>query len=1182
MFERTSILSRHAVIRNRLKLRRSCLLPFIHLRSRSAFSLCEGAIPCKRLPVLAKSMRQPAIAMTDNNNIFGGLEFSKACFAEGIQPIIGSIVTLFTPSGNFDPDQKDELVLLCQNEAGYRNLSWLVSKGHLDSPEPGVPMVSIEALQGHSDGLIALWGGRQSSLDVSLNGKDLSEIAIKNLSIFKKLFENRLYVEIQRCGEPGDSLRETLAKKVAMESSLPIVATNDVYFAHQKDHLAQDVLQCIGTGRYELEDDRPKLSNQHYLKSSSEMAELFSDLPEAIEATVEIAQRCAYRVWFQDPILPVFPLEADRSADDELRRRAFLGFEDRFRGVLDRLGEEEASIQKSKYLERLEYELSVIKGMGFSGYFLIVSDFMVWTKDQGIPIGVRGSGATSIVAWCMYITQLDPVRFDLVFERFLNPERVSLPDFDIDFCQDRRSEVIQYVQTKYGKDCVAQIITFGKLQAKAAVRDVGRVIGTPYPLVERISKYVGDAKNLTVAREQEPDLASLLQRDDQARRCYDIAKSVEGLYRHASTHAAGVIIADRPVVEILPLYKDPNAEMPVTQFHFKDAESVGLVKFDFLGLRTLTIIAGAVDMVKERTGETIKIDELTFDDAPVYEMLQTGDTTGVFQLESAGMKDLLKRLKPTAIEQLIALISLYRPGPMDSIPSYIARANDDEVVEYDHPSLTGVLEETYGIITYQEQVMQIARDLGGYSLGEADLLRRAMGKKIVSEMQKHKAKFCSGAAERGVSEPIANTIFEKCAKFAGYGFNKGHAAAYAQVSYQTAHLKYHHKIEFYASCMTVDSDSVDRLYTYVKELRGLDIPVIGPDINKSSSKFTIIDTPKPSICYSLSALKGVGAGIIDAIVHEREKNGPFKSVEDVFVRCGGINAPASVWSKLVDAGAFDSLYGDRRAIRKSLKKLVVTGTEISSRRSSNQSGLFGNEEDVPLILPPNRGSTINQCDLDCELEAFGFFFSGHPVELLHPFIDADRTSLIADANAKAVGKKVIECLCNIGAVQKRRSAKTGNPYAFVQLSDQSGDLEVLAFANILDSYADLLVPKQNVLAQIEIDFSEERERYSLIGLRPVTSAFKELSSLDLRLPKAKDINLEVQDLAEIISTLDLGHTPLLLRMKLDDGRKVTLSLGRPIRVDDQAVSSLADFIDYGSEREDHKDFHKTGMHVLHH
>jgi DNA polymerase-3 subunit alpha len=801
---------------------------FVHLHVHSSYSLLEGALTITRLAELAKKDRQPALALTDSDNMFGALEFSEKLAGSGIQPIVGCAIAIdFGDLENRNPAADQiwpRLVLLAADERGYRSLMRLCSRAYLDTAAHERPHIKAHWLDDATAGLIALSGGSGGPLDHAIIAGQ-NPIALARCEALQNLFADRFYIELQRHGMQSERIAEPALIDLAYARGLPLVATNEPFFATGEDHEAHDALLCIAEGKLIADAERRQLSPEHRFKSRAEMAALFADLPEALEATVEIAQRCMFRPRTLAPILPRFTAgcaekqKGDQEAD-ELRRAARAGLEKRLARHGTALGH-----TVEGYAERLDFELGVIVNMKYAGYFLIVADFIQWAKAQGIPVGPgRGSGAGSLVAYALTITDLDPIRFGLLFERFLNPERISMPDFDIDFCQDRRDEVIRYVQGKYGRDQVAQIITFGTLQARGVLRDVGRVLQMPYGQVDKLCKLVPQNPtnpiSLGRAIDDEPRLQAARDSEPVVRRAFDIAQKLEGLTRHASTHAAGIVIGDRALTELVPLYRDPKSLMPVTQYNMKWVEKAGLVKFDFLGLKTLTVLDLAVKLVRRR-GIEIDLSNLPLDDAKTYEMLARGETVGVFQVESAGMRRALVDMRPDRFEDLIVLVALYRPGPMANIPTYCARKLGHERTDYLHPKLEPILKATYGIITYQEQVQQIARDLAGYSLGRADILRRAMGKKDRKEMASQRDSFVSGAVERGIGRADAEVIFDTCAKFAEYGFNKSHSAPYALLTYQTAYMKANYPVEFMAASMTLDMGDTDKL----AEFRAVDQPV---------------------------------------------------------------------------------------------------------------------------------------------------------------------------------------------------------------------------------------------------------------------------------------------------------------------------------------------------------------------
>ncbi len=838
------------------------LSPFIHLKSRTSYSPLEGAIKIGEVISLCKENDMPAVAITDSANLFGSMHFSMDCAKAGIQPIIGCILRISSDNAN-DKEAEYKLPVLVQNEAGYNNLLKLVSISYIENEEKP-SYLSFHHLAHYSEGLIALSGGVDGMIEQALITNRREE-AEKNLHTLAEIFKDRFYIELNRHGLDAQKNIEESLIELAYANEIPLVATNDVYFSDRDMFEAHDALMCIASGRLVEDDDRPKLNEEYYFKSGEEMQELFSDIPEAIENTVNIAKRCGYMSPCRKPLLPSSSDDDLFDEEKEFERLAREGLDKRLEATNGGVAPLE------EYKTRLEYELGIIKKMEFPGYFLIVSDFIRWAKKHDIPVGPgRGSGAGSVVAWALEITDLDPLKYGLIFERFLNPERVSMPDFDIDFCQERRAEVIHYVQEKYGADKVAQIITFGKLQSRIVLRDVGRVLNMPYGKVDRISKLIpfnpANPVNLAQAIELEPQLQEEIDNDEEIAKMVEIGLKLEGLNRHCGTHAAGVVIGDRQLDELLPLYKDPNSDMPVVQYSMKYAEEAGLVKFDFLGLKTLSVIAQTVKFIKRRD-IIIDIAHLPENDEKTYKMLSKGDSMGVFQLESSGMQDVLQRMKPDTLEDIIALVSLYRPGPMDNIPTYIACKHGKEKPNYMHPLMENILKETFGVIIYQEQVMEVAQKLGGYTLGGADILRRAMGKKIHAEMEKQREVFVSGSVKNNIDKGTASGIFDLIAKFAGYGFNKSHAAAYAVISYQTAYLKAHYPVEFFAASMNYDMGNTDKLGAFIEEAKKNGIDVLPPDINKSYAYFAVEDG---AIRYALGALKNVGIEAVEEMVRIRE------------------------------------------------------------------------------------------------------------------------------------------------------------------------------------------------------------------------------------------------------------------------------------------------------------------------
>ncbi len=1065
---------------------------FVHLRVHSAYSLSEGAVRIEDLVSLCRQSRMPAVAVTDSGNLFGAMEFAVYASRAGIQPVIGTLLAVGDAPrqrGRHE-DEPAPLLLLAQNETGYRNLLELVSASFLEVSGPEAPHVEWRRLDGCTDGLIALSGGPRGPVGRALaDGR--TEAARQLLDRLKGLFPGRLYVELMRHGDGGRSAEEEAAVDLAYALDLPLAATNDVHFGVEDDYEAHDALLCIASSRRVEEEDRPRLTPDHRFKTAAEMRALFADLPEAADNTLVIARRCAFMPTESAPILPAYDAGVDEAG--ELRRLAREGLEARLaRHVFPHgAGEEDAKA----YRDRLEYELDVIVDMNFPGYFLIVSEFIRWAREQGIPVGPgRGSGAGSVTAWALQITDLDPLRWGLLFERFLNPERVSMPDFDIDFCQDRRDEVIAHVQRRYGHDRVAQIITFGKLQARAALRDVGRVLGMPFGQVDRISKLVphnpANPPRLADAVANEPALLTMRDEDETVGQLIHLALKLEGLYRHASTHAAGVVIADRPLQQIAPLYRDRgSSDIPAVQFSMKWAEAAGLVKFDFLGLKTLTVLEDTRKILAAK-GIDLDLLQLPLDDNKTFEMLSRGDTVGVFQMEGAGMRDMLKKLKPSRFEDLIAVVALYRPGPMENIPSYIKRKHGREEISYMYESLQPILEETYGIVIYQEQVMQIAQVLSGYTLGAADLLRRAMGKKIQSEMDAQRQTFIDGAIARGVDTRLAEKIFNLVDKFAGYGFNKSHAAAYALIAYQTAWLKANHPVEFMAASMTLELGNIDKLAPLLRELDRLDIALLPPDVQRSGAAFRVEETPEaPAIRYALAAVKSVGRAAMEAVESERRAGGPFKDPFDFAGRMGPRALNSRLLEKLAEAGAFDSLEENRAQMFAGAEMLMRHAAVEEEERTTNQTNLFGAVEDLaPDLKLPNAPSWRPMERLQHEFDATGFYLSAHPLDEYRRYfqrLGIEPIRALPDLvrrgrNAARIAGTVLS--------RQERTSKRGNRFAFVTVSDSSGQSEIAVFSEVLASARTLLDAGKPLLFACEAALDGEDVRLTAKSVEPLDAA----------------------------------------------------------------------------------------------
>ncbi len=1136
---------------------------FIHLRVHTEHSLLEGAVPVKKLVGLAAAQGMPAVAVTDTNNLFAALEFAVLAKDAGVQPIIGCQVALA-----HDPAQPGErprlpapVVLLAQSEAGWLNLMKLNSCLYIGKGGQ-LPQVTVEELEAHAGGLICLTGGAEGPLgQFYRNGQ-----APRARALAERLaaaFGDRLYIELQRHPAEGGALPEAerLAERplveLAYDMGLPLVATNDVYFPKADLYEAHDALICIAEGAYvDQQAPRRRLTPQHYFKTEAEMAALFADLPEALANTVEIARRCAYAPSKRKPILPRF-------ADDEveeLRRQAWEGLERRLSVI-------PLAATREEYEDRLRFELSIIEKMGFPGYFLIVADFIQWAKKQGIPVGPgRGSGAGSLVAYALTITDLDPLRYALLFERFLNPERVSMPDFDIDFCMDRREQVIHYVQGKYGRDRVGQIITFGALLSKAAVRDVGRVLQLSYGHVDRLSKMIPvegvKPVSITKALADEPRLREAAK-EEVVGRLLQYAEKIEGLLRNASTHAAGVVIGDRPLDELVPLYQDPRSDMPATQFNMKWVEAAGLVKFDFLGLKTLTVIQNAVDLIRGQgrhlhlaadgtqlydppAGAVDDIGTIPLDDRRTYELYASARTVAVFQVESSGMMDALRRMRPTCIEDIVALVALYRPGPMENIPAYCEVKNGVRPLESIHPTIDFILAETQGIIVYQEQVMQIAQVMAGYSLGGADLLRRAMGKKIAEEMAKERPKFIEGCARtHGIDAKKAGEVFDLLEKFANYGFNKSHAAAYAVVSYQTGWLKANHPVEFMAAVMNCDIHLTDKLALYKRELDRMGIETVPPCVNRSLATFGVAEG---KVVYALGALKNVGVEAMNLIVAARRgAHQPLRasSPDDAAMKAGGLEErPFTTLfdlarrvdlkrvgkrplEMLARAGAFDRLEPNRARVFEGLDALVAYSAAVHEARASAQVSLFGaSGEDIPEPRLPWRDDWLPVERLAEEHQAIGFYLSGHPLDDYMPSLRRRQVQTLAQVTeAVERGPLVAKMAGAVSARQERKSAR-GNRFAFVALSDPTGLYEVTVFSDTLEAGRQFLEPGCNVVLTVEATAEGDSVKLLARAVQPVDAVADTAPSSGLR------VHIARPEAAE-------GVAALLARLAAEPGRRST-------------------------------------------
>jgi len=1135
---------------------------FIHLRVHSAYSLLEGALQLGAIVGHALKDNCPAVAVTDTNNLFGALEFAQKATKDGIQPIMGCQVDL-SFSGEPADGPRDRrragpemapVVLIAANEEGYANLVRLVSHAYLDTPSGEPVHVTSDMLAQYCEGVICLTGGPRGPIGGALKA-DRHELAESRLLFLKDMFGDRLYVELERVSGYDRGVEQRTIE-LAYRHELPLVATNEAFFLEREDYEAHDALIAIAEGSVIAVDDRRRLSPDNYLKSQAEMAKLFADLPEALDNTVEIALRCSYYPKNRKPILPRFagadvedPEAAEKAESEELKRQAHEGLAHRLEAHGPTAGH-----TVEDYQERLEFELGVIERMKFPGYFLIVADFIKWAKAHDIPVGPgRGSGAGSLVAYALTITDIDPLRFSLLFERFLNPDRVSMPDFDIDFCQDRREEVIRYVQGKYGREQVGQIITFGTLQARAVLRDVGRVLQMPYGLVDRLCKMVpanpANPVKLKDAIEAEPRFAEEVEKEPIVQTLLDMAQKLEGLYRHASTHAAGIVIGDRPLWELVPMYRDPRSDMPVTQFNMKKVEDAGLVKFDFLGLKTLTVLETAVKLVRRR-GVEIDLSKLPLDDQQTYAMLSRGETVGVFQVESAGMRKALIGMRPDCIEDIIALVALYRPGPMENIPTYNARKHGEEETASIHPKIDHLVKETQGVIVYQEQVMQIAQELAGYSLGEADLLRRAMGKKIRAEMDKQRERFVSGAVERGVSKPQSNFIFDLLAKFADYGFNKSHAAAYAVVSYQTAYLKAHYPVEFLAASMTLDMNNTDKLADFRQDALRLGIEVVPPSVLTSYRDFEVGEN---RIFYSLAALKGVGEAAVDHIV-EKRKEGKFRSLADFCERIDPKIVGKRVFESLIMAGAFDCFGHERAAMMAGVERMMGLAALAQQNATSGQGDIFGaslgaqsNALHLPGVEPWLPAERLHR-----EFQVVGFYLSAHPLDEYKQVLEKMRVQNWADFAAAVKRGASAGRLAGTVTSKQERKTRTGNKMGVVNFSDTSGQFEAVMFSETLAQYRDFLEAGKSVVIEVGAEDRPEGVNLRIQAVRSLDDAASQVQKLLRIFVRGA---APVDSVAARLSQSGEGQVSIVV-LKEEGQGEVEVALPNRYRIDPRIASAI--------------------------
>lgn len=1110
-------------------------VPFVPLRVFSAYTMLEGAIEPKAIGKQAQKLGFPAIAITDRNGLYGVMPFQDGAKAVGVQPIIGTMLGIARPEiANGGAFIRDWLALYAQDARGYDNLCRLVSTAHLDRPDDQEAHVTFAQMAGLTDGLIALTAGGEGGLARLLAGGQQSA-AEEYLQSLNALFPDRLYIELARRGDATEESSEPGLIDLAYAHDLPLVATNPAFFAEPDFFEAHEAMLCIADGEYVESDTRRRSSRDTWIKTGKQMAILFADLPEALANSLVVAQRCATGAPKRDPILP--SLAGDKQAEDQQL------IDDATKGLIARLEFMGVTSEDARqpYFDRLAFEQEIITNMGFSAYFLIVADFIKWAKDQDIAVGPgRGSGAGSLVAWALTITDLDPIEYGLLFERFLNPERVSMPDFDIDFCETRRTEVIRYVQQKYGNRQVAQIMTFGKLKARAVLRDTGRVLQMSYGQIDRISKMIpnlpADPWDLKRALAGVAELREEYRRDEQIKTLFDLAMKLEGLPRNSSTHAAGVVIGDRDLSELAPLYRDPKSEIPITQFDMKYVEAAGLVKFDFLGLKTLSVLQKAERMLAQR-GVVVDLERLSFDDPAIYDLLQRGDTVGVFQLESEGMRRTLSAVRPTNFGDIIALVSLYRPGPMDNIPMFGRRKNGEEKIEYPHPLLEGILKETYGIFVYQEQVMQAAQILAGYSLGEADMLRRAMGKKVQAEMDAQRERFATGCAVHNVTPAQANILFDLIDKFAGYGFNKSHAAAYAVLSYKTAWLKVHHPEEFYAASMHFDMHQTDKLNIFVDDMRRLGCAILPPCINQSQADFSVeVADGALAVRYALAGVKNVGEKAMAVMVSERSENGAFASLDDFAGRVDPTQVNKRSIENLAAAGAFECLHNNRGAVSGAAEMILATAQSSRNARESGQGGLFGEQgvDDLAHIRLSDKlawsiGETMSR-----ERDAFGFYFSAHPVQQYASISAGFGARKYADLlNSGPIPEGVRKTAAMAALVEgvRWRESRKGKRFLLADFSDETGQFSARCFDEEIGKLlADWAKDATCLLLKIEMDMraGDEQPGFTVKSAKPLAGL---VGNIRLKMM----IDVEHRDamvaLANLISPLQGGKSELVIKTR---------------------------------------------------
>jgi len=1120
---------------------------FNHLKVHTQYSICEGTIKIDKLKDFCKENKIPCLGISDTSNLFGALEFAENISKVGTQPIIGTQIYF-----KFE-DTTGLLPLIALNEKGYKRIIELSSRSYLENDALSDPHLNIKEILKDTEGVLLLSGTIQGLFGKLFQKGRLDEIARIYKSLSSK-FNDNFYLEIQRHGDQNEIAFEKFNLKQSSKNKVPIIATNEVYYLSPDMHEAHDALTCIGSKTYVNEKNRTKYSNQHYFKSNEEMSELFSDLPEALENNLNLPFKCNFRPQFSKPVLPNISSEKGGSADEILKKDSLDGLKEKFLKVFkieqNNLNNNDKFL---KYKDRLDHELKIIIEMKYPSYFLIVSDYIKWAKNNDIPVGPgRGSGAGSLVAWCLSITDVDPIKFNLIFERFLNPDRVSMPDFDIDFCEEKRDLVFKYLTTKY-KDSVAHIITFGKLKARMVIRDVGRVLGLPYGFVDSISKMIpfdpSRPKSLTECINSEPRLQKLVKEDPRVKKLTDLSLKLEGLNRNVATHAAGVVIADRKLTDVVPLYKDASADLllPSTQFDMYSAENAGLIKFDFLGLKTLTVINRTQKLINKKVKD-FKIEDIDFEDKKVFDLLSSGHTIGLFQVESAGMREALLQMKPNHIEDIIALVALYRPGPMKNIPVYNDCKHGRQTPDYLHPLLEDILKPTYGVIIYQEQVMQIAQKLSGFTAGEADILRRAMGKKKRAELEKQKQGFIAGALKNGISKNVAASIFLKIEPFAEYGFNKSHAAAYAIISYQTAFLKTYYPKEFFAASMTMDLSNQNKLGEFHEELKRIDIKVVRPDINKCFADFQFDEN---NFYYALGGIKSVGYEAISNVVKERKENGEFKSINDFLNRVNPKDINKLQLEGLVKAGAFDNIDNNRQALFNSIPNFILKTKSIYENKAANQIDLFDPDEEQDNEIVLNIEDWKFEDRLSREFEAVGFFISDHPLNQFKEIFDdyniVDYEKFNLDDNIK--GANIAATLLKI---TERKTAK-GNLYGVIKFTDLTSVFELFIFSDILELNREALIEGNSLIITLIKTISNDESRFKRINVQKIASLKdlfnKPVNEIIFSIKSVKDIG-KISDLVN-----EEGTTEVKINIK-DEKNDISFKLKNKRLIDRKAINIL--------------------------